>query len=299
MEDCLHSIGHDFDVIAISETWLDKESIIHKLVVYELCHQPRKNKNGGGVALYISNRLKFKVINQATTSIDNILECITVDIILNNSKNITVSCMYRQPGSSIDTCIDTMSKLFDVISKRKCIYLSGDFNINLLNIESHKGTKDFIDMLYSLGMYPLIDRPSRITCTSATLIDNIFTNELQHDHISGLLINDTSDHLPVFSIKKCNLERNPVKKFIMIRNNNKEAINAFGKALEEKIWDEVYENNDTNECFNTFLDYFTKCYNEHCPIRKVKISNKKKYKPWFTNGYKMPVKRKTICMQFS
>ena len=64
------------------------------------------------------------------------------------------------------------------------MYLCGDFNINLLNSESHNGTKDFIEMLYSLGLYPLIDRPSRITSNSATLIDNIFTNELQHDHIS-------------------------------------------------------------------------------------------------------------------
>ena len=292
LEDCLHSIGHNFDVIAVSETWLDNESTLHKLEGYEFCHQPRKNKNGGGVGLYISNRLNFKIVNQATTSIDNVLECMTVEIILNNSKNIFVSCLYRQPGSSIDVCIDTIHKLFDIFSKRKCIYMCGDFNINLLNIEFHKGTKDFIDMLYSIGMYPLIDRPSRITCSSATLIDNIFTNELQHDHISGLVINDTSDHLPVFSIKKCNLERNPVKKFIFIRNNNKEAINAFCKALENKNWDEIYENNDTNESFDTFLNYFTKSYNEHCPIKKVKISNKKKYKPWFTNGLQNACKKK-------
>ena len=172
------------------------------------------------------------------------------------------------------------------------MYLCGDFNINLLNSESHNGTKDFIEMLYSLGLYPLIDRPSRITSNSATLIDNIFTNELQHDHISGLLINDTSDHLPVFSIKKCYLDRNPVKEFIMIRNENKEAIKALGKALGEKNWDEVYATNDTNESFNTFLDYFTKSFNEHCPIRKVKISNKKKYKPWFTNGLQNACKKK-------
>ena len=247
----MHSIGHNFDVIAVSETWLDNESILHKLEGYEFCHQPRKNKNGGGVGLYISNRLNFKIVNQATTSIDNVLECMTVEIILNNSKNIFVSCLYRQPGSSIDVCIDTIHKLFDIFSKRKCIYMCGDFNINLLNIEFHKGTKDFIDMLYSFGMYPLMDRPSRITCSSATLIDNIFTNELQHDHISGLLINDTSDHLPVFSIKKCNLERNPVKKFILIRNNNKEAINAFCKALENKNWGEIYENKHIAELQQT------------------------------------------------
>ena len=86
------------------------------------------------------------------------------------------------------------------------IFLCGDFNINLLNQDMHKGTNDFIDQLYSLGLYPLIDRPSRITTSSATLIDNIFTNQSNCDTCNGLLINDISDHLPVFSISKLNLK---------------------------------------------------------------------------------------------
>ena len=55
-------------------------------------------------------------------------------------------------------------------------------------------------MLFSLGMYPLIDKPSRITYSSGTLIDNIFTNELNSNIISGFLINDISDHIPVFCV---------------------------------------------------------------------------------------------------
>ena len=49
-------------------------------------------------------------------------------------------------------------------------------------------------------MYPLIDRPSRITENSATLICNIFTNDLITDKLSGLIINDVNDHHPTFSI---------------------------------------------------------------------------------------------------
>ena len=51
-------------------------------------------------------------------------------------------------------------------------------------------------------MFPLIDRPSRITEYSATLIDNIFSNNLNEQKSNGLLKNDISDHLPVFSITK-------------------------------------------------------------------------------------------------
>ena len=59
-----------------------------------------------------------------------------------------------------------------------------------------------MDMMFSLGLYPLIDKPTRITDHSATLIDNIFTNELDSKMNSGLLISDTSDHLPIFAVCK-------------------------------------------------------------------------------------------------
>ena len=62
-------------------------------------------------------------------------------------------------------------------------------------------------LMHSIVLYPLIDKPSRITQYSATLIDNIFTNELTNQIISGLLINDISDHLPIFPLTKSSPKR--------------------------------------------------------------------------------------------
>ena len=52
----------------------------------------------------------------------------------------------------------------------------GDFNINLLNCESHPESNDFLLMLNSFFLPPCILQPTRITERSATLIDNIFAN---------------------------------------------------------------------------------------------------------------------------
>ena len=60
------------------------------------------------------------------------------------------------------------------------MYLVGDMNINILNYENHTDTNGFLDLMYSKGMYPVITRPTRITKTSSTLIDNIFINEYIH-----------------------------------------------------------------------------------------------------------------------
>ena len=51
-----------------------------------------------------------------------------------------------------------------------------------------------------LALYPIIDSPTRISNQSFSLIDSIFTNVTNHNITSGILINDITDHLPVFAI---------------------------------------------------------------------------------------------------
>ena len=64
----------------------------------------------------------------------------------------------------------------------KNVYICGDFNIDLLKIEVNNETKVFIDTMYSMGLFPLIIRPSRLTEFTSTLIDNIFSNIVNFRH---------------------------------------------------------------------------------------------------------------------
>lgn len=52
--------------------------------------------------------------------------------------------------------------------------------------------------MFTMNMYSIITKPTRITAHSAMLVDNIFTNVLDNNTISGLLLSDTSDHFPIF-----------------------------------------------------------------------------------------------------
>ena len=79
--------------------------------------------------------------------------------------------MYRTPGSNLDTFTENVEHIFSDAKVMKTILVCGDLNIDLLKHESHNSTRNFIDMMYSLGLHPLIYKPTRITDTSATLID--------------------------------------------------------------------------------------------------------------------------------
>ena len=51
-----------------------------------------------------------------------------------------------------------------------------------------------------LGLFQLINKPTRIGDDSNTIIDNIFTNCKTSPEIIGLFITDIIDHLSFFSI---------------------------------------------------------------------------------------------------
>ena len=88
----------------------------------------------------------------------------------------------------------------DFIKEQKQVFLLGDFNINLLNYNDHQPTNDFLDSLASNSFIPYILHPTRITSHSKTLIDNIFSNYISHEIISGNITATISDHLPNFHL---------------------------------------------------------------------------------------------------
>ena len=92
----------------------------------------------------------------------------------------------------------------EILTKMKCErkYVSclGDYNISLLNYDTHGPTQEFADLLYSHSLLPCITKPTRVTAKSASLIDNIFCNSVLYDDhaFTGILYTDVSDHFPFF-----------------------------------------------------------------------------------------------------
>ena len=120
-------------------------------------------------------------------------------------RNVIVTCVYRMPGSKIEAFNDKLENVLCQLNEKKMFIMCGDLNIDLLSSPRHNAISDYLDILYSRGLYPLINKPSRITATCATLIDHICINVVENQIKSGLLINDISDHLPVFVTYDCQM----------------------------------------------------------------------------------------------
>ena len=85
------------------------------------------------------------------------------------------------------------------LKNRYQLYILGDMNIDFLKYNHHTQTEEYLDMLHSNNISPIITKPTRITNYTATLIDHIYTNNT-NQMISGIATIDISDHLPTFCI---------------------------------------------------------------------------------------------------
>ena len=293
LQSYLSALNLNFSVIGLTETWLtDCTADFFELEGYSHFKLFRSCKRGGGVSLYINDNLDARKREDLSVMNSN-FEVMVVEIVKNEAidKNIVLTIVYRPPNSDIQLFNEYLS---DLISKtkieNKTAYFLGDFNINLLDIKNHVLSSEFIETMYSATLFPFITKPTRIKGTRATLIDNIFCNDLTSKHLNGILFTDISDHFPVFSIT----DRFKVKnesKFIKRRNISETTIKAFKNELLSTSWDHITGNNNGPMAFKLFYDQFGEKYEKHFPekVRKLGYKNKK---PWLTEGLKTAIKKK-------
>ena len=154
--------------------------------------------------------------------------------------------------------IDEFNFLFECLMQKiskenKEIYLIGDFNLDLLKIDDENEIEHFYNIISSNLLVPHITIPTRITPTSKTLIDNIFSNNLDFVRAkSGNITITISDHMPQFIIIPKIINR-VFNKHEMYKRDTKniDKVNFIADVININ-WDTVLEVNkcDPNYSFN-------------------------------------------------
>ena len=126
-----------------------------------------------------------------------------MEVLAKNGWKIIVGSMYRPPNTE-----SFNKKLNDLTSKIKLendkeVIIGLDHNLDLLKSLTHKHTQQFIEEMIEKCLLPTITCPTRITNSTATLIDNIFVSEKLHQfYESAILLDDMLDHLPTLVLLK-------------------------------------------------------------------------------------------------
>ena len=144
----------------------------------------------------------------------------------------------------------------------------------------------------AMALIPTICKPTRLTDSSCTLIDNIFASNLQN-FVSGIFTIDISDHLPIFIIYKDYLTTDRLShKEITYRLINEATLNNFYERFRSEV--ATFPLDDSNVDFSIELlnEKILSCYNYCCPIKTKTISVKDQKKPWITSEIKESIKKR-------
>ncbi len=135
----------------------------------------------------------------------HVFKSLFLELSLGHHKMI-VGVVYRPntyPHGDIEIFSHNMNELQNILgNEHKDAYIMGDMNIDRLKFNDHGKTGEYIDNIFSHGFMPLILKPTRITPHSKTLIDHIYTNQVDTNIISGIVVCDIADHLGIFAAVK-------------------------------------------------------------------------------------------------
>ena len=129
-----------------------------------------------------------------------------------------------------------------------------DANIILLHFNPWNYAQDFLLTLHGLNLAPCRDKPTRVHRNSLSLIDNIFTNKVNENIISGNIISDISDHFSQFCITS-SLVVKGISDRPLARGFSKFSEENFIHNLSRIDWVDIVSRNETNidKAFSFFL----------------------------------------------
>ena len=126
-----------------------------------------------GLALYVHKSIENSVRRRLDLETEAI-ECIWIEIKDSKTKPLLVGYVYRNPAASQGWPDDFITMMDKVTDCNANILLLGDFNIDLF-----KQPPAWNNTTALFGLEQLVEETTRVTKSSATLIDHIYTNNKQ------------------------------------------------------------------------------------------------------------------------
>ena len=155
-------------------------------------------------------------------------------------------------------------------------------------------TTDYINDLVTHNFIPYTFLPSRITATSATVIDHIYSNcriDSKTSLKAGLITADISDHLCNF-LFLISAKPKVAKERPLVRLYTTSNINNYLTDLAAVDWNSLLSIvSDVNCAYDIFISNLLNIFNTNFP--KMRISRKSyKNKNWITAGLKKSINTK-------
>ena len=270
-------------LLGLSETRIEQQQNIPDTYIeipnYTIQRRDSKLKGETGLAIYIHNSIAPIARRRKDLETQNV-ECLWIEICDPKSKSLLVGIVYRN-GSSTYTWYDDFVDMMDAVSGniKSNVLLLGDFNLDLFKCQP-----SWTSITSFLGLNQLVTHPTRVTNSTHTLIDHIYTNHPQLVSDVVVLSTSISDHFPIFCTWSMKLSKPPTKGHTTTTYRNFKHFNfdAFYHDLNIAPFTAVCKVNDSDQALTLWYQILLSIFNKHAPIKSKRIKHPK-LPPWLTS----------------
>jgi len=270
----------ELDILGFCETFLNdhfEDNEFH-LQNFQMFRKDR-NSHGGGILVYVKSGIPCW--RRKDLESDN-METLWIEIKLKNQKSFLLCYVYRPPSSNADWNTIFEVSLEKTFLESKEIILLGDLNYNYIKETTVNNTWNSIISAHNLTQ--LVNIPTRVTATTSTIIDHVYTNK--PSNIINVQVPELSfsDHFPVCFTRKCSLNngKNPLHSTIRYRSYKHFNEEQFLNDLKNQPWSVLDIYDDPDDALGYFLELFLNVMNSHLPIKEKRVKHKQQ-PDWFNN----------------
>lgn len=261
-------------VVCVSETHLTADIEDDEIAMpgYNLVNCYSNSRHTGGTTIYIKSLLKFEVI--CSEAIDYNYWALWIRVQM-KTENVMVGAIYRSPNGNCREFLTYMEEKLneDCIHQQKTVIM-GDLNIDLL--KNGSDAKNLKRIIQAAGVKQIVEKETRITDVSATLIDHIITNDFNAREVPREFTM-VSDHEIVGT--KLSFEIIPGKiQDSCFRDLNPETMTRLTVELIGANWN--YTSTDVDILYTDFISVIQSALDKTAPLRK----HKSRKHPWITTA---------------
>ena len=200
LKELLTTIKFEFKVIYLTEPWCTGDSrnkTLFNLTDYKSINQVRKHDRGDGVCVFIHSTLTFKLKSDLATNNNDMDNDMTMPLAIEiiNKKTNMLSLVHSIGNQPV--ILNNVKRIFEIsLIKQKNLTRQYTYETNVK-------VKYYLYLLFQINFIPVINKPTRVSRSNATIIDHINANHfLNNDMHSGIITADISDHFLIFLISK-------------------------------------------------------------------------------------------------
>ena len=284
----LHEIDkiiQNLDILGTGETFIKPNTpkTSFNISGYNFFHVDRTISSRGGVGVYVRSEFPAKQIKLPIELVQP--EMIFVEITVGVVK-MAVGVIYKSPLIPYSIFAAVHENLAFVTAKYEHCIILGDMNIDHLKIDSSalKFFNSYVTEPFAFTQ--IVDKPTRITEDTSTLIDLMLTSNSDNVKAHGVV--DTpgiSDHCLIFmaySLKKPKFK----PKILTRRDFRKFNEHLFVKDMERAPWGNILAvaDDDIDNKVTIFENIHREIIDKHAPFRTFRVT--RPASPWLNDDIK-------------